>query len=80
MREFDQLPEALRHWVASADLPWRAQSVRAAYDKALARTGDVERAFAALDEIQQALVAKDARRVWGAYHPAADPPNKPTQR
>lgn len=71
MAEFDRLPAPLRAWVAGAALPWRAGSVRAAYMRALRRTGDADAALQELDRIQAALIAKDAARVWGAAHPQA---------
>ena len=71
MQEFDRLPEELRAWVATAKLPWRAGSVQAAYRKALKRTQDHQSALQELDRIQNAMVAKDARRIWGEHHPAA---------
>lgn len=71
MLEYDKLPTELRNWVATAILPWRARSVQAAFDKALARTGDARLALLELDRLQQALVSKDARQVWGDAHPQA---------
>ena len=73
MQEFDRLPEELRVWVATAKLPWRAGSVQTAYKKALRRTDDPARALQELDRLQNALIAKDARKIWGAHHPAAEP-------
>ena len=69
MRDFDRLPVELRHWVAGAMLPWRAATVRAAYEKAMERTGDPERALEELDALQARLVAKDASRIWGDAYP-----------
>lgn len=69
MRDFDRLPAPLRAWVARADLPWRAQSVRRAYDRAVARTGCADQALRELDALQARLVAKDARKVWGEAYP-----------
>lgn len=71
MRDFDRLPPDLRHWVAGAMLPWRAATVRTAYEKAMARTGDSKRALEELDALQARLVAKDASRIWGNAYPAA---------
>lgn len=71
MSEFDQLPAELRIWLARAVLPWRAGSVKTAYDKALSRHGCKKRALRDLDALQMALVAKDAGRVWGQNHPSA---------
>lgn len=71
MGDYDRLPRELRLWVASATLPWRAKSVRVAYEKALARTGSPDAALAELTRLQTALVAKDTARVWGYAHPEA---------
>lgn len=71
MRDFDRLPEELRAWVIRADLPWRPKSVRRSFERALARTGDVAQALAELDHLQDRLVTKDARRIWGPDHPKA---------
>jgi hypothetical protein len=76
MREFDRLPAELRAWLASAALPWRPRSVRRAYEKALAETGDRRRALARLTDLQGRLVAQDAARVWGPEHPAAGTPQR----
>lgn len=72
MQEYDRLPAELRSWLASAILPWRAKSVRRAYDRAYARTGDSEQALRELDRIQLAQVARDARKVWDGLHPSAE--------
>jgi hypothetical protein len=69
MREFDRLPPELRAWLASAVLPWRPRSVRRAFDRAVARTRDRSRALEELDRLQDKLVAKDAREVWGQEYP-----------
>ncbi|MGR3511832.1 MAG: DUF6525 family protein [Paracoccaceae bacterium] len=71
MGDYDRLPRELRLWVASATLPWRAKSVRDAYEKALARTGTSDAALAELTRLQTTLVAKDAARIWGDTHPEA---------
>ncbi|MDA7426141.1 DUF6525 family protein [Thalassococcus lentus] len=71
MQDYDALPRELRHWVSSAALPWRAKSVRAAYDRALARTGNPQKALEELDGIQRWLVTKDVARIWGKDHPSA---------
>ncbi len=69
MREFDRLPAELRAWLASAALPWRPRSVRRAFDRAVARTNDRSRALQELDLLQDKLIAKDARKVWGQAYP-----------
>lgn len=71
MREFDGLPQPLRAWVATAELPWRPGSVRRSYERALAETGTVDRALKELDRLQERLIAKDAKKVWGEVHPRA---------
>lgn len=71
MHEYDALPDPLRVWVSNAMLPWRSKSVKGAYDKALAQTGDAQAALKALDALQQRLIAKDANKIWGADHPDA---------
>lgn len=74
MRAYDNLPKDLRTWVSSAILPWGAQSVRRAFDRAIARTGDTKLALRELDALQNRLVAKDAQRIWGQHHPGCCPP------
>ncbi|MEM7599057.1 MAG: DUF6525 family protein [Pseudomonadota bacterium] len=71
MREFDGLPRELRAWVAAAELPWRPGSVRKSYERALAETGNVAGALQELDRLQERLIAKDAKKVWGEVHPRA---------
>lgn len=71
MREFDRLPAELRVWLASAVLPWRPQSVRRAFDRAIARTRNTACALEDLDRLQNRLVAQDARKIWGHKHPCA---------
>ena len=69
MQAYDALPPELRAWVAQAALPWSARSVRAAYGKALAKSGDPSKALAKLDQLQQALLARDAKVVWSQEYP-----------
>ncbi|MEM7546477.1 MAG: DUF6525 family protein [Pseudomonadota bacterium] len=71
MREYDRLPTELRHWLASASLPWRPRSVRRAFDQALSRTQDEAEALRELDRLQEHLIAKDASAIWGRDHPKA---------
>lgn len=73
MGEYDRLPSELRTWLASAILPWRPGSVRRTYAKVLARTHDTASALRELDRVEQRLITKDARKVWGADHPSAVP-------
>jgi hypothetical protein len=74
MRAYDRLPPELRAWLADAVLPWRPQSVRRAFDRAVARTQDKASALRELDRLQARLVARDARQVWGTDHPCAEAP------
>ena len=69
MRDYDRLPPELRAWLAGAVLPWRPRSVRRAFEFAVARTRDRACALQELDRLQDRLVAKDARAVWGDAHP-----------
>lgn len=70
MQQYDRLPAELRAWLAAAVLPWRPRSVRRAFDKALAETGDRDFALTRLTALQGRLVARDAAAVWGPDHPA----------
>jgi len=71
MQAFDRLPAELRGWLSTAVLPWHPQSVRRIYAKAFARTRDRAEALEELDRIQDRRIAQDARKIWGAEHPAA---------
>lgn len=73
MRDYDRLPPDLRAWLATAVLPWRPKSVRIAFERALARTRDKARAIEELDRLQDRLVARDARGIWGADYPVGPP-------
>ena len=72
MQDYDNLPPELRQWLSEAALPWRPKSVRHAYQKAIARTGDPQSALAELNRLQQVLVSKDACKIWGRDHPASN--------
>jgi len=74
MRDFDRLPPELRAWVAAAALPWRPRSVRRAFERAVARSRDRARALEELDRLQDRLVARDARAVWGQEYPYISTP------
>jgi len=79
VRDYDNLPQDLRRWVATAALPWGAKSVKTAYDKAVRRTGDPRLALRELDKLQQNKVAKDAQQIWGQGHPALARFGEPVQ-
>ncbi len=72
MRDYDNLPPELRRWLSEAALPWRPKSVQQAYQKAVARTGNPQSAIAELNRLQEVLISKDASRIWGRDHPAAN--------
>ena len=74
MRDYDRLPPELRAWLSTAVLPWGPRSVARAYARAVQRTHDKTRALAELDRIQQRLIARDVRKVWGQQHPEARGP------
>ena len=69
MRDFDNLPPELRSWLGSAVLPWRPKSVHRVYKRTLTKTSDKAQAIEELAKIERKLIAKDARRIWGADHP-----------
>lgn len=69
MDDFDRLPREVRAWLAAATLPWRPRSVRRTYARLMAETQNSAAALAELDRIQQRLIARDARIIWGADHP-----------
>ncbi|MBK1637016.1 DUF6525 family protein [Rhodovulum adriaticum] len=71
MRDFDRLPADLRAWLHHAELPWSPVSVRRAFARALAVTGDRQQALAELDRRARHKLARDAAIVWGAAHPQA---------
>lgn len=72
MGDFDRLPRELRAWVTQADLPWRAKSVLKSYQRADSVSGDGKKALEELDRLQDRLVSKDAKSVWGEAHPHAN--------
>ncbi len=72
MRAFDALPTDLRRWLTQASLPWSARSVDRLWRRALREAkGDESAAVARLEAAQQRLLARDARKVWGANYPVA---------
>ena len=74
MEAFDRLPPDLRAWLHGAALPWSAASARRQWLRALAAArGDSAAACAVLSRIEARLLARDAARVWGRDHPAANP-------
>lgn len=72
MAAYDRLPVELRLWLAQAALPWSTQSALRLWRKTL-RTcgGNTEEALHRLCRIEQGTLSRDARRIWGESHPAA---------
>ncbi len=71
MDDHDRLPPDLRRWITQAPLPFSAASALRLWLRAMRRTGDPAAAQAALDARAHALIARDAARIWGPDHPAA---------
>ena len=59
MAAYDRLPKELRHWVSQADLPWRPESVRRAYFRAMLKTRNRAKALEELDRIERRLMSQD---------------------
>lgn len=70
MADHDRLPPPLRAWAAEAALPWSAASLRRQWDRALSETGCPEAARARLSALEARVLAREAKAVWGAGHPA----------
>lgn len=72
MAAYDRLPADLRAWLRHALLPWSAHSARRIWLRLLRDCGgDVGLAQARLSLLEQRHITQDARRIWGADHPAA---------
>ena len=71
MHQFDRLPQGLRTWISTAELPWRPKSVHKTFNRILSQTGSFEKAIEELNRVQQRLVSKDSEKVWGKAHPNA---------
>lgn len=71
MGDYDRLPMDLRTWLAQAARPWSPVSVRRAFARALAATGDRRKALAELDRLEARKIARDALALWGTSHPEA---------
>lgn len=69
MAAHDALPAPARGWAARAALPWSAASVARAWSRAMAATGNAEAALARLSATERRMLAREARRVWGADYP-----------
>lgn len=77
MREFDRLSPEVRSWLATAILPWRPKSAQRAFDRAFTRTRDKRKALEELERMQQRLVAKDVKEIWGEGYPVVETPTRP---
>ena len=71
MHQFARLPQGLRTWSSTAELPWRPKSVHKTFNRILSQTGSFEKAIEELNRVQQRLVSKDSKKVWGKAHPNA---------
>ena len=72
MAYYDRLPPELRHWLASAALPWSAQSALRLWQRSLRESnGNQAAARAALARAEARMLARDATKIWGAAYPAA---------
>lgn len=72
MASYDRLPAELRHWLASAALPWSPRSALRAWRAALARAGgDPDAARARLSATEARQLRRDTARIWGTAHPQA---------
>lgn len=49
MRKIDRLPPVLRAWLANAAMPWGPRLAKRAYNLALVRFGDPQKALSELD-------------------------------
>ncbi|SEP08188.1 hypothetical protein SAMN04490248_12344 [Salinihabitans flavidus] len=60
MRDFDALPPHLRCWLAQAARPWSPASCLAIWRRCARGGCDVTEALARLDQIEAAMLARDA--------------------
>jgi hypothetical protein len=67
MMRFDRLPGPLRRWLAGAALPWSAASALRIWNAAACPATALTR----LQAVERATLRRQARRVWGSAHPAA---------
>ena len=66
MQAYDALPQDVRHWLATAALPWSPQSVARLWRRAMREAnGCKHRATARLDAAEQRLLERDAPKIWG---------------
>lgn len=73
MDAYDRLPPELRAWLSGAALPWSARSALRLWRKTLRDAGgDAAEARQRLSGLERRQIARDARRIWGAAHPAAE--------
>jgi len=60
MQAYDALPHPLRHWLASAALPWSPKSCKRIWDKARKNGLCPEEAIAALTRAEQKMLKRDS--------------------
>lgn len=74
MERYDRLPSELRRWLAGAALPWSPQSALKLWTRLRRECGaDIPAIRRRLDQAERRMLARDAGKVWGADHPAAQP-------
>ncbi|MEO9651888.1 MAG: DUF6525 family protein [Roseobacter sp.] len=59
MMTYDTLPQPLRHWLASAALPWSPQSCKRIWDKAKNSGLSIDDAISRLSEAERKTLSRD---------------------
>lgn len=59
MREYDALPQPLRHWVAQAALPWSPTSCLTIWRRTLNTGGGPDEAITRLNRAEAAMLARN---------------------
>lgn len=72
MARHDSLPPPLRRWLIHAALPWSATSLLRLWQRALRETGSESAALLRLAQAEQAMLRREAPRIWGKGHPLAE--------
>ena len=60
MEAYDALPEALRHWLAQAAMPWSPHSVRRVWAKSLARGKSPDEPLSMLTELEHKNLSRES--------------------
>lgn len=59
MRDFDNLPPALRHWLSRAAMPWSPTSCRRIWLTARSRGESIDMVLARLDRAERGTLSRD---------------------